>query len=124
MEVLMRVAPLPLLLALAILSSASPVPGIAPAGGREGKEIRAPLKVYAPVRLQVDLSSLSRQENEARGRIVAAVNAVDEIYWRQMGRQALEARTALAEATDPVDRLYRDFVMINYGPFDIRKEME
>ena len=48
--------------------------------------------------------------------------------WRvrleQLGRQALETRQAFASAADPVDRLYRDFVMINYGPFDIRKDME
>src|SRR2546428_1506947 len=41
-----------------------------------------------------------------------------------MGRQALEARQAFEKASDPVDLLYRNFVMINYGPFDIRKENE
>src|SRR5260221_3384543 len=96
----------------------------APAPARDEKEIRERLKGYAPVKLQVDLSPLSRQETEALGKIVAAVNAVDEIYWKQQGRQTLEARAALAHATHPVDRLYRDFVQINYGPFDIRKEME
>jgi len=96
----------------------------APPGGRDEKDIRARLKAYAPVRLQADLSPLSRQESEALGKLVAAVNAVDEIYWRQMGRQALEARAAFAAATDPVDLLYRDFVQINYGPFDIRKDLE
>ncbi|MEK7798791.1 MAG: Zn-dependent hydrolase, partial [Acidobacteriota bacterium] len=50
--------------------------------------------------------------------------AVDEIYWKQMGRQALEARRALADAASPVERLYRDFLFINYGPFDIRRDNE
>src|SRR5256712_14116064 len=52
--------------------------------------------------------------------MVAAISAVDEIYWRQMGRQALEVRRAFDSSSDPVDRLYRDFILINYGPFDIR----
>jgi hypothetical protein len=99
------------------LVAAAPLP-------RDEKDIRERLKAYAPVRLQADLSALSPREREALGKIVAAVNAVDAIYWKQMGRQALEARDALASATDPVDRLYRDFLQINYGPFDIRRDME
>lgn len=87
-------------------------------------DIRARLKAYAPVRLQADLSGLGAREREALGKIVAAVNAVDEIYWKQMGRQALEARRAFEAASGPLDRLYRDFVFINYGPFDIRRDNE
>ena len=96
----------------------------APAGGKNESDIRARLKAYAPVKLQVDLSQLGVRDREALGKIVAAVDAVDEIYWKQMGRQALEARQAFAGATDPVDRLYRDFILINYGPFDIRNNNE
>jgi hypothetical protein len=94
------------------------------ASGRDEKDIRDRLKAYATVKLQADVAALSPREREALGRIVAAVDAVDAIYWKQMGRQALEARAAFAKATDPVDGLYRDFVEINYGPFDIRKDME
>ncbi len=116
------VAP-PLLVAL-MLVCAVQARAADPGSARDEKDIRARLKAYAPVRLQADLSALSRQETEALGKLVAAVNAVDEIYWKQMGRQALEARAVFASATDPVDVLYRDFIQINYGPFDIRKDME
>ena len=92
----------------------------APPQGKDESDIRARLKVYAPIKLQADLSSLDPREREALGKIVAAVSAVDEIYWRQMGRQALEVRRAFDSSSDPVDRLYRDFILINYGPFDIR----
>ena len=98
--------------------------GAAGPGGKDANDIRARLKAYAPVKLQVDLSQLGVRDREALGKIVAAVDAVDEIYWKQMGRQALEARQAFAGATDPVDRLYRDFILINYGPFDIRNNNE
>jgi peptidase M49-like protein len=107
-----------MMLAAAVARAADSAPA------KDEKDIRERLKAYATVKLQADLSPLSRQETEALGKIVAAVDAVDEIYWKQQGRQALEARAALANATDPVDRLYRDFVQINYGPFDIRNEME
>ncbi len=97
--------------------------GAAPAP-RNADDVRARLKAYAPVKLAADLSSLSARDRQALGKIVAAVQAVDGIYWKQMGRQALEARAAFASATDPVDRLYRDYVALNYGPFDIRNGNE
>jgi hypothetical protein len=86
--------------------------------------MRARLAAYAPVTLQTDLAGLSPGDREALQKIVAAVGAVDAVYWKQMGPQALEARDAFAAAADPVARLYRDFVMINYGPFDIRSDMQ
>jgi hypothetical protein len=98
--------------------------GAAAPGAHDENEIRARLLAYAPVRLQADLSGLGAREREALGKIVTAVNAVDEVYWKQMGRQALEARRALESASTPVEKLYRDFLLINYGPFDIRNDNE
>jgi len=99
-------------------------PGASAAGAGDEAGIRARLAAYAPVRLPADLAALSGRERQALAKIQAAVDAVDAIYWKQMGPQALEARAALAGAADTVDRLYRDFVAINYGPFDIRLDME
>ena len=93
-------------------------------GAQDEGDIRARLKAYAPVKLQTDLTRLEPREREALAKIVVALDAVDDVYWKQMGRQALEARRAFDKAADPVNLLYRDFVMINYGPFDIRKENE
>ncbi|HEU4403188.1 MAG TPA: Zn-dependent hydrolase [Candidatus Polarisedimenticolia bacterium] len=112
-----------LLLAPALVSLISPLPA-AEGPAKDEKEIRERLKAYAEVRLRADLSGLSARERDALAKIVAAVNAVDAIYWKQMGRQSLEARQAFAGATDPVDLLYQRFIAINYGPFDIRKDME
>jgi hypothetical protein len=106
-----------------VLLSISFAAGAAPAA-RDEAGIRARLKAYAPVRLQADVSGLSPGDRDALQKLVAAVASVDAIYWKQMGPQALEAREAFASATDPIDQLYRDFVAINYGPFDIRSDME
>jgi len=99
------------------------------AGLDEG-DIRARLSAYAPVALQApELASLPASEREALQALVRAVQAIDGLYWKQMGPQALEARAATApggSAQDPAAllALYRDFVAINYGPFDIRSDME
>lgn len=106
-----------------VLLSISFAAGAAPAA-RDEAGIRARLKAYAPVKLQVDVSGLSPGDRDALQKLVAAVASVDAIYWKQMGPQALEAREAFAAATDPIDQLYREFVAINYGPFDIRSDME
>jgi len=100
------------------------IAGAAEPGSHDENDIRARLAAYAPVRLQADLSGLGAREREALGKIVTAVHAVDGIYWKQMGRQALEARRALEADAGPVGRLYRDFLFINYGPFDIRGDNE
>jgi hypothetical protein len=97
---------------------------VAGAAPRDEAGIRERLQAYAPVKLQADLSALSPGDKEALQKLVVAVASADAIYWKQMGPQALEARAAFASATDPVDQLYRDFVAINYGPFDIRSDME
>jgi Peptidase family M49 len=115
---LMLVATLSLALLAVSLARGSTPPRL------DEADIRARLKAYAPVRLQTDLASLSARDRQALEKIVQAVNAVDGIYWKQMGREALEARRAFASATDPVAVLYRDFIAINYGPFDIRSDME
>lgn len=91
-----------------------------PPSGRNEADIRDRLRAYAPVKLALDLSGLNPRERQALGRLVAAVDAIDGIYWRQMGRHALEARRAFETPADAVDKMYRDFILINYGPFDIR----
>lgn len=112
---LFAIVPFLALVALASRAAAAP---------RDENDIRARLKAYAPVKLQCDLTALGPREREALQKLATAVQATDALYWKQMGRQALEARAAFANAVDPVDRLYRDFVEINFGPFDIRSDME
>src|SRR6059036_2254028 len=72
-------------------------------GARDEGDIRARLKAYAPVRLQADLSRFTPREHEALGKVVTALGVVDEIYWKQMGRQALQARQVFEKASDLLD---------------------
>lgn len=110
-------------IALVLISGSAPGWPAGPASpgpARNEADIRARVAAYAPVKLSVDLAGLSAREKAALAKLVAAVAAIDPIYWKQMGRAALEARAAFAKAADPVDRLYRDLIDINYGPFDVR----
>jgi hypothetical protein len=113
-----------LALVAAGLSLAVPWAAVPPAPARDEADIRARLRAYAPVRLRADLEGLGPGDRGALEKLVAAVESIDAIYWKQMGPQALEARQAFAGATDPIDLLYHDFVHLNYGPFDIRSDME
>ena len=69
-------------------------------------------EIYAPVTLSADLSSLSTSERQMLGLFIEAGEIMDELYWRQTygDRDAL-----LKSITDPRTR---DFVALNYGPWD------
>jgi len=122
------------LLALCAISAACAVIGVALGKGTSAAldegDIRARLAAYAPVKLQAgELATLPASERDALAALVRSVEAVDDIYWKQMGPQALEARAATAPGGGAKEQaallsLYRDFVAINYGPFDIRSNME
>src|SRR5437879_12318920 len=79
------------------------LPRAAETGARNEADIRARLKAYAPVKLQADLSRLGPREREALAKIVAALGPVEDLYWKQVGRQALEAREGVEKAAGPVN---------------------
>lgn len=87
----------------------------------EGLEER--LGVYQRVDLFADLSALEKQDRSALRGLIKAAEVIDDLYWKQMGRQALDARAAFRRPVDPLDRLMARYVAINYGPFDIRNGM-
>ena len=69
-------------------------------------------EIYAPVTLNADLSSLTASERQMLGLFIEAGAIMDDLYWRQTygDRDAL-----LKGITDPRTR---DFVLLNYGPWD------
>lgn len=81
------------------------------------------LGMYQDVDLSADLSALGKQERAALLRLVQAAEVIDEVYWRQMGPQALAARAAYRDPDDEHDRLIARYIAINYGPFDLRDGM-
>jgi hypothetical protein len=112
-----------LVAAAIVLSGLTAGTGAAPTGSDEA-EIRRRLEAYVQVELEVDLSILGEGDRAALDKLLEAVEVMDDLYWRQMGRQALEARAAFENPRDPLSQLYRDFVLINYGPFDIRDGLQ
>jgi hypothetical protein len=69
-------------------------------------------EIYAPVTLAADLSALSASERQMLGLFIEAGEIMDDLYWRQ----AYGNREALLKGI--VDPRTREFVMLNYGPWD------
>jgi hypothetical protein len=69
-------------------------------------------EIYAPVTLSADLSGLTDKERSMLALFIDAGEIMDDLYWRQTygDRDAL-----LKGITDPRTR---DFVQLNYGPWD------
>ena len=91
-----------------------------PDSPRDEDRLQERLGVYQSVDLLADLSALGKQDRAALRKLIEAAEVIDDLYWKQMGRQALEARAAFRNPVDPLDRLIARYVAINYGPFDIR----
>jgi hypothetical protein len=69
-------------------------------------------EIYAPVTLSADLSSLSASERQLLGLFIEAGQIMDDLYWRQ----TYGDRDALLKGI--ADPRTRDFVALNYGPWD------
>ncbi len=95
-----------------LVAVAAAVTTLAGAAEPEGKLTPVRPEIFAPVKLTADLSTLSEQERRMLGLFIEAGAIMDDLFWRQTygDRQAL-----LKRVTDPRTR---DFVMLNYGPWD------
>jgi Peptidase family M49 len=69
-------------------------------------------EIYAPVTLAVDLSALTASERQMLGLFIEAGEVMDDLYWRQ----TYGDRDALLKGI--TDTRVRDFVLLNYGPWD------
>ncbi|MBA2293136.1 MAG: Zn-dependent hydrolase [Gemmatimonadales bacterium] len=70
------------------------------------------LAAYTSVRLEADLSALTDAERQMIPLLIDAAQAMDEVYWLQM---VGPRDSVLAAVSDPK---LRQFVDINYGPWD------
>lgn len=95
-----------------LVAVAAAVTTLAGAAEPDGKLTPVRPEIFAPVKLTADLSTLSEQERRMLGLFIEAGEIMDDLFWRQTygDRQAL-----LKRVTDPRTR---DFVMLNYGPWD------
>ncbi len=86
---------------------------VAPTGAEPVALVPARPGIYAPVRLEADLSGLSAWEREALGLFIDAAVVMDDLFWAQAypgDRKAL-----LDGLKDPAARRFAE---INYGPWD------
>jgi hypothetical protein len=101
---------LPLLGACQTMSTVSTVGGTTQSGPGD---VAAGLAKYTTVRLTIDSSTLTASERRMIPLLIAAADAMDEIYWHQ----AYGNRDSLLAVVQG-DAATRRFVEINYGPWD------
>src|SRR5690606_26865951 len=77
-----------------------------------GSEMDQRLAQYTTVRLTTDMSALSDREQHVLSLLIDAADEMNEIYWQQ----AYGSRDSLLSTI--TDDATRQYVMINYGPWD------
>jgi len=70
------------------------------------------LPIYAKVRLKTDIEKLSGNERKVLPLLIKAAEIMDELFWLQ----AYPQRDSLLSAVE--DEKTREFIKINYGPWD------
>jgi hypothetical protein len=70
------------------------------------------LPIYAKVRLTTDIEKLSGNERKVLPLLIRAAEIMDELFWMQ----AYPQRDSLLSAVE--DEKTREFIKINYGPWD------
>ena len=70
------------------------------------------LPVYAKVRLSTDIEKLSENERKVLPYLIRAAEIMDKLFWMQ----AYPQRDSLLSAVE--DEKTREFIKINYGPWD------
>lgn len=77
------------------------------------------LDIYVPVRLDVDLSHLSDDQKELISLLIDAAEIMDNLFWQQA--YAGDKDMLLNNIADP---RVREFVNVNYGPWDRLNNMQ
>ena len=86
------------------------------------KEIKAKIAQYSPTEISFDGSLLSEQQMAVVQKLVEAADVLDDIFWMQASHDGRALREKLAASEDPMDKLYLEYLLINYGPYDRLEE--
>ncbi len=78
----------------------------------DGMSIRQRVEQYTSVRLTTDLSPLSENQRRMLPLLIAAAEAMNEIFWMESYGPRADLMTGVR------DRWLRTFLEINYGPWD------
>lgn len=77
------------------------------------------IKAYAKVKVEADISHLTDREKTLIKILSDAGKIADEIFWLQSANDAVSVRDSLAKLNKPEDQVLRDYVRINFGPYDV-----
>ena len=83
------------------------------------KTVEERIKAYAKIKVEADLSGLTEREITLLKKLSEAGRIADEIFWMQSAADALQVRDSLAKLNKPQDELIREYVRINFGPYDV-----
>lgn len=81
--------------------------------------VKERITAYAPIKVEADLSNLSEREKTLLGKLAEAGKIADEIFWHQSAADAVAVRDSLDKLNNPSDADLREYVRINYGPYDV-----
>ena len=77
------------------------------------------IKAYAKVKVEADVSHLSEREKMLIKKLSEAGKIAEEIFWLQSASDALKVRDSLSKLNKPEDEVLREYVRINFGPYDV-----
>lgn len=76
------------------------------------------IKAYAKIKVEADISNLSEREKTLIRILSEAGKIAEEIFWLQSAADAITIRDSLAKLNKPEDYVLREYVRINFGPYD------
>lgn len=82
------------------------------------EELKQRLGRYAKVRIGFDKTGFTPEEQKAIEMLARASMIIDEIFWQQASSQGRELFDLLAEPKDEKETFLKDYLKINYGPYD------
>jgi hypothetical protein len=77
------------------------------------------LKAYSPVKVDADLSTFSERDKTLLNLLAEAGKIAEDIFWQQSANDAIAVRDSLTKINIPVDDDVREYLRINFGPYDV-----
>ncbi len=83
------------------------------------KELKEKLSAYSATQIKADLSKLTDRQRKVVAKLFEASKYADEIFWKQSSIDGIKLRDSLKKLNDPYSKNLLEYVMINYGAYDI-----
>jgi len=94
-----------------------------PVPAEEAAEIASKVAAYAPTNINTDISYLSERQQKVIQYLVEAATHADMIFWMQSSSDGSRVVDSLETLLETNDSQYlkdvHEYVMINYGPYDL-----